>query len=70
MLNTLPKPVPKESIVLLRYKTVFISGFLAIGPFEPSAKSFGVLSCLCSTYVKNMLNFANFGTKKGLNSLL
>ena len=42
MLNTLPKPVLKESIVLLRYKTVFISGFLAIGPFEPSAKSSGV----------------------------
>ena len=29
-----------------------------------------MFSHLYSIYVKNMLNFANFGTKKGLNSLL
>ena len=27
-----------------------------------------MLSCLCPTYVKNILNFADFGAKKGLNS--
>ncbi len=29
-----------------------------------------MFSQLYSIYVKNMLNFANFGAKKGLNSLL
>ena len=43
-LNTLPNPVPNDSIVLFRYKTVLIKGFLAIGPFFPSAKSIGDLS--------------------------